>query len=124
MKQQDTFFLVGLVIFCVLTSFMFIFYGVNVAFADNQPQWLKIFAYVTAGYGMANMYLLSWAWRGGATWAGDANKLMGFCYLGVFVFNTVNADVQSVLEYVGIIVVAVVLWINWFAVKKVALRKE
>lgn len=124
MKQHDSILLAGLVVFCVLTSFMFIYYGVNVTLSGHQPQWLKLFAYVTGGYGLGTVYILSWAWKSKVSWAPGANKLMALCYLAVFVFDTFKGGMKTGLEFVGVLGLALVLWVNWFAIKKVCQRGD
>jgi len=122
MKISETVFIGGLALFSALTSFMFIYYGVGVIAGGQLSQPLAIFAYVTAGYGLINIYLLSFAWRAQVGWAETANKLVALCYFGVFAFDRIKAGFHSGLEVVGIAAVAGVLALNWLAVKKLVER--
>ncbi len=122
MKSQDSFFTTGLAIFSGLSSFVFVYYALGILTAPAAPEWDKVFAYVTAGYGLGNIYILSAAWRGGGTWPAWANKLFAFCFFGVFLLDMWKTGVESSLEYVGALGVAGVLWLNWFAVKKAGVR--
>lgn len=123
MTKSTTFFLVGLALFSALTSFMFIFYGVGIILSDGRlSQPLALFAYLTAGYGLANIYLLSFAWRSRVKWAVAANQLIALCYLAVFAFDRIQGGLDNPLEIAGIMVVALVLGLNWLAVKKLVER--
>lgn len=120
MKRQESILLKLLTLFSGLTSFVFIYYSVGIFSADSVPEWTKVFAYVAAGYGLGNIYILSWAWRSGGTWPLWANKLIALCFFGVFVMDRWKTATGRGLEYVGVLGVAIVLWLNWFAVKKIA----
>jgi hypothetical protein len=121
MTKSASFYLVGLALFSALTSFMFIYYGIGILFRAGLSQPMTVFAYVTAGYGLANIYLLSFAWRARVQWAITANQLIALCYLGIFVFDRINAGVRGT-GLIGIAVVAGVLALNWLAVKKLVQR--
>jgi len=122
MNKSETLFIFGLALFSALTSFMFVYYGVGVISGTGLSQHQAIFAYVTAGYGLLNIYILSFAWRARVTWASPANKLIALCYFGVFLFDRFNAGFKSGLEIAGIAVLALVLALNWLAVKKLVDR--
>jgi hypothetical protein len=124
MNTSEKFLTVGLALFSALTSFMFVYYGVGVISGVRISQPQAIFAYVTAGYGLLNIYILSFAWRARAGWAVPANKLIALCYFGVFVFDRINAGLQNGLVFVGIAAIALVLALNWLAVKKLAERSQ
>lgn len=122
MKKHDSILMVGLMVFSALTSFMFIFYGMNVIMAESPPAWSMTFAYLTAAYGLANIAILSVAWSSRQSWSGTANKFIALCYLGAFVMDTVNAGIKGGLEVAGILILALILYVNWLAVGKVAAR--
>lgn len=108
-----------------LTSFAFIYYGLNFLTANQgAPQGALIFPYIVAGYGLGNIYLLSSAWRKAGDWPASASKLMGLCFLAVFTMETVNSGIESSVELVGIFGVVLVLWANWFSISKVARRDD
>ena len=110
------------VILSVLTSFAFVFYGLGVITGLSTSRWMVVFAYVTAGYGLGNIAVLSMAWNTRAEWAPSAHKLIALCYLGVFILDVAKAGFSSGYEIFGIFMIALVLWANWFAVKKVIQR--
>jgi hypothetical protein len=122
MKRQESILLAMFVILSVLTSFAFIFYSVGVITGGSASRWMVVFAYVTGGYGLGNVAVLSAAWNTRAGWAPDAHKLIALCYLGVFIMDVVKAGFSSGYEIFGILVLALVLWTNWLAVKKVIQR--
>ena len=118
MKDQDVILRTGFAIFSAITSFMFVAYSVNVIAGGADSRWLTAFAYVTGGYGLANIYILSWAWRNRADWPMLANKFFALCFFGVFTADMLSQGVDSMTEILGILGLACVLVINWFAVKK------
>lgn len=122
MKKLENIYLIGLISLSVLTSFMFISFGMNTIMSGKSPEWIMTFAYVTTAYGLVNIAILSLAWSSREAWASGVSKLIALCYLGVFIMDTVNAGMKSGLEVVGILALALVLCANWFAVKKVIER--
>lgn len=122
MKQQDRIFTTGLAAFSGLSSFVFVYYAVGIFTAPYAAEWDRVFAYVSSGYGLGNVYILSAAWRGGVSWTLWANKLIALCFYGVFLIDLWKTGVQSPLEYVGALGLAGVLCLNWLAVKKLVLR--
>jgi len=122
MKKHDTLIMYGLIVLSVLTSFLFISYGMNIIMSPMPARWILTFAYVTTAYGMANIAILSIAWSSRERRACQVNMLIALCYLGVFLVDTVKGGFNSGLEVFGILALALVLLINWFAVKKVVLR--
>ena len=114
--------LTGFVILSVLTSFAFIFYSVGVITGGSASRWMIVFAYVTGGYGLGNIAVLSLAWNTREKWALEVHKLIALCYLGVFTMDALKAGFSSGYEIFGILVLALVLWTNWLTVKKVIQR--
>ena len=122
MKTHDIIFLVGLIILSALTSFIFISYGMDIILSDNAAQGALVFAYVTTAYGLANIAILSIAWSSREEWSNGAIKFISMCFLGAFVMDTINAGMKSAIGVVGILVLALVLVANCYAVKKVVER--
>lgn len=123
MTSTEKFQLYGLMLFSVISSFIFVFYTVNVYFSDTATTWLKGFAYVTGGYGLLNIYVLSWAWNSRSEWSVKADIMLAGCFLGVFIMNALRDSFYGGLTGVAaVIVLAVVLYINVQAVKKVCGR--
>jgi hypothetical protein len=118
MRTQGKLLTYGFAIFSVITSFLFVFYAVNINFSGNPSQWLKTFAYVAGGYGLFNIYILSWAWRNQANWTVKADMVVAACFFGIFTMDTVRDGFNNWTTEIGsIIALAAVLSINWLAVK-------
>lgn len=122
MNRHESIFSAGLIVFSILTSFGIVFYAMGILTAGTVPEWDKSFAYVAAGYGLGNVYILSAAWRTGAPWTDWANKLIACCFMGVYLIDMWRTGVESGLEYLGAVCLAGVVWLNWYAVKRVCLR--
>ena len=119
MKTQEKFLLYGFAIFSVITSFLFVFYAVTVNFGGEASQWLKAFSYVAGGYGLFNIYVLSWAWRSQADWAPKADMVIAACFFGVLIMDTIREGFPGGMTAIGSVLgLALILWINWLAVKK------
>ncbi len=124
MKQKNFVFETGLAVFSGLTSFIFVYYAVGVLNAVHVPEWDKVFGYVTIGYGLGNIYILSASWRFQSSWTLWTNELIALCFFGVFLMDMWRTGVKSPLEYVGALGVACVLCLNWYAVKRLAQRGQ
>ena len=121
MSKQDNILRTGFALFSAITSFLFVYYAVSVMTAGTASEWLKIFAYVAGGYGLLNIYILSWAWRNHAAWAVSANLVIAACFLGAVVMDVLRDGLQGGLQQVaGLAGLAAVLDINWFTVKKLS----
>ena len=125
MVQQEKILLYGFAAFSVLSSFLLVFYAVNVNFSPAASDWLQAFAYVAGGYGLFNIYILSWAWRSQAAWAINANLVIAACFFGVFVLDIIKDGLQQpATELGGLIGLAAILVINWLAVKKACGKQD
>ncbi len=122
MKKHNPLLMIGLISLSVLSSFLFILYGMNIIMSDNAARGVEVFAYVSIAYGLANVSILSIAWSSREAWATGASKFIALCFLGVFVMDTINAGLKSGLGAVGILVLALALCANWFAIKMVIER--
>ena len=109
MKKSENSIMYLFLTLSVLSSFAFVYYGVNVISGGMATQWLTAFAYVTAGYGLGNIAILSLAWNSRSSWAVNANMLIAFSYFGVFVIDAVNLGIDDLSELIGILMVALIL---------------
>ncbi len=116
MRKQDKFLRTGFALFSALTSFVFVYYAVSVI-TGGASDWLKIFAYVAGGYGLMNIYILSWAWRSKADWTVSANMVIAVCFFGAVVMDLSRDGLQGGMQIVGILGLAAVLGVNWFTVR-------
>ena len=123
MQRQDTFLTTGLAVFSGLISFIFVYYAVGVFTAAAVPEWDRVFAYVAAGYGLGNIYILSWAWRSSGAGPAWANRLIALCFFGVFVIDVWKTGGTAV-RFLGLLPISGMLWLNWFAVKTIARRQR
>ncbi len=116
MSKSNQTLRVGFALFSALTSFLFVYYAVSVIHGSEASQWLRTFAYVAGGYGLMNIYLLSWAWRSQAGWTVMANMAIGLCMFGVVLVDTFKMGFSS-KQLLGLLGLAFVLGVNWLAVK-------
>jgi len=119
MTKADKFLLYGFAFFSFITSFLFVFYAVSVHFSAEASLWLKTFSYVAGGYGLFNIYVLSWAWRSQAELAPKVDMVIAACFWGVFLMDSVRNGFSGGATTLGALLgLALVLTINWLAVKK------
>jgi len=118
MNKQDKNLRIGFALFSAITSFIFVYYAVGVINGGAASDWLKTFAYVVGGYGLFNIYILSWAWRSQVNWAVPANLIIAACFLGVVVMDVLREGIQDGKQVGGLVGLAAVLAINWFSIKK------
>ena len=118
MSKQDTILRTGFALFSAITSFLFVYYAVSVVTGGNVSSALKLFAYVAGGYGLFNIYILSWAWRSQTSWTVPANLVIAACFFGVVAMDFLRNGPQDSLQIGKLIGLAVILAINWFTVKK------
>ena len=118
MNKQDNILRTGFALFSAITSFIFVYYAVSIITAGTASESLKVFAYVAGGYGLFNMYILSWAWRSQAGWAVSANMVIAVCFFGVLVMDIMRNGLQDGKPLGALAGIALVLTINWFTVKK------
>ena len=117
MPNQDQILRIGFALFSVISSFCFVYYAVGILYGSAASPGLRTFAYVVGGYGLLNVYILSWAWRTRPSWAGAINLALAVCVFGAVLIDTFRAGLNSAMQLVGLLGLAAVLGINWWAVK-------
>jgi len=117
-KHQELLLARGFAVLSVLISFACVYYSVGVLNSPDATRWLRIFAYLAGGYGLANIYLLSLAWRLRAPWTAWASKLFAFCFVGAVAADALRDGFGGVHEAALLLVVAAVAWVNWFTVTR------
>lgn len=122
MNKHDYIFLAGLIVLSLLTSFMLTFYGISIVMSGNATSKALTFAYVTIAYGLGNLAVLSLAWSSREAWAVMVSKLFALIYFGVFVIDRVRYGLQDLQGLASILILAVILAANWYAVKTVVNR--
>lgn len=123
MNKQDNILRTGFALFSAITSFIFVYYAVSILSGETASEWLKTFAYVAGGYGLLNIYILSWAWRSKVSWAISANMVISVCFIGVVIMDLIRDGLKDSSQLIGILGLAVVLGLNWFSVKKLCQQK-
>lgn len=118
MNQQDKILRYGFTLFSVLTSFLFVYYAVSIIYGSHASQSLKNFAYVAGGYGLFNVYILSWAWRSQTAKAVTANLIIAACFFGVVAMDLLRQGSVDGKQLGGLAGLLAILAINWFAIKK------
>ncbi len=119
MDKKEKLLIYGFTLFSAISSFLFVFYAVSINFSGNASHLLKTFAYVAGGYGLMNIYILSWAWRSQATWTIKANLLIAACFFGIFTMDRIRDGFSDgAAGFGGILGLAFVLILNWLTVKK------
>jgi hypothetical protein len=121
MNRHETIFLVGLIVLSTITSFMFVLFGMSIIMSGTAAG-TPIFAYITTAYGLGNIAILSLAWSSRHAWAKSVITLISLSYLGVFIMDALNAGTPDAKRFAGILVLALVLYFNWYTVKKVVER--
>ena len=123
MDKQDKILSIGFALFSVITSFLFVFYAVSIILGGSASPWLKTFAYVAGGYGVFNIYTLSWAWNSGTAWAQKANLVIAACFFGVVIMDSLRDGLSGGIRTLAVLIgLGLVLSLNWFAVKKLCER--
>ncbi len=125
MEKQEKLLLYGFALFSAISSFIFVFYAVTVNFSGDASQWLKTFSYVAGGYGLFNIYILSWAWRSQVEWTIMANMAIAACFIGVVIMDSLRDGFSGGMITIATVVgLAFVLFINWLTVKKLCQRER
>ena len=117
MSKPDTLLRAGFALFSAITSFLLVYYAVSVFNGESTSDWLKSFAYVAGGYGLLNIYILSWAWRSRSNWTISANMAIALCFFGVVVMDLIRNGLPDGMQLAGVAGLAAVLGVNWFAIK-------
>ena len=118
MNKQIRILRIGFALFSAVSSFLFVFYAVNITLSPAATSWVKSFAYVAGGYGLMNIYILSWAWRSKVSWAVSADLVIAACFFGVCVMDYVrDGATRGTAGVAVLLVLAVTLGLNWWAVK-------
>jgi hypothetical protein len=121
--KSNAIVLILLTTLSVLTSFVLIFFGMNTIMAGTAPEPIRIFAYLTTAYGLANIAILSVAWSSRMAAAAWVSALIAFSYLGVFVVERFKGGTPPLAELAAIALLAVALGLNWLAVRLAAARE-
>ncbi|MDP2276827.1 MAG: hypothetical protein Q8K51_01250, partial [Nitrospirota bacterium] len=88
--------------------------------SDNPPFWIRLYGYLTILYGISSAILLIFAWTQTRINTERVTKYLAAVFLLSFFLASLDVGMVSPLEWAGIIVVALLLWFHWFAVKRIS----
>ncbi|MCK5286951.1 MAG: hypothetical protein KAJ59_03985 [Thermodesulfovibrionia bacterium] len=107
----------------VIVSFLFVFYGGRVI-TSEPPTWIMIFGILTISYGLMSVILLLFAWTRGGNTLQRISIIGSIAFLIIFILGSLDVGMISELEWAGILIVVLMILINWFAIRKITLRKR
>ncbi|MDT8442959.1 MAG: hypothetical protein RQ722_01610 [Desulfuromonadales bacterium] len=105
-------------ILSAIVSLLFIAYGVSISSASEVSRWLEVFGYVSVLYGMISLAVLGCAHKYRALWCVTISQVSSVCYLIIYIL-AVSAGLETGLGLSGILLVALAVWVNWFAINAV-----
>lgn len=111
-------------ILSVLGSFLFIFPGLMVATAETASSRDSFFALLTVGCGLINIAILSWAWQNGGPGSLQAVRFLATGFMVVFSVGAIGTGLLGGKQLGIIGVIAVVLLINWLAVRQLTVERR
>ncbi|MCG7903757.1 hypothetical protein A3194_08465 [Candidatus Thiodiazotropha endoloripes] len=102
-----------------VVSGIFVFYGLMLLQVEQLPPLSIIAATVALSYGLATIYLLSQAWTKTDT---NLIQITKYIVVAMFIAQVVlNLDVGMIssFEWLGLLVLSLMIGINWFSIKSV-----
>ncbi|WP_321392110.1 hypothetical protein [uncultured Desulfuromusa sp.] len=124
MKKSEKFIAAALTLLSASVSLVFFLYGAFIARGAIGQTWIMIFAILTACYGAGSLAALLWAWFKGGKRAIKVIKYLAIAFLALFVIGSMDVGMVSGQEFILILGVGLVIWFNWFSVKKIALWQQ
>ena len=109
-------------ILSAIVSLLFIFYGVSIFPEGEAYSRLAVFGTVSVVYGLLSLAVLGCAYKYRALWCIRISQMSSVCYLIIYVL-AVSAGLETGLGISGILVVALAIWVTWFAINAV-IRKH
>ncbi len=101
-------------------SAVFLYYGGLVLVQGEAPVWARTLAGLSSLYAVLSLWILVWAWRGGGARAERAIKIAAVGFFVVFSMGSLDVGRVGRLEFAGVLFVAMLLSLNWFAVRRVS----
>lgn len=87
--------------------------------SQAAPVWIRAFGVFSLGYGMFSVVLLLAAWLQARPAMQTVSKYLSLLFIVGLVAVSMDEGMISGLEWLRIVLTPIMLWINWFAVKKV-----
>ena len=113
-----------LTVVSVVVSCTFIAYGAGIVVSEDVPKWIMAFGVVTVTYGICSLAALLMAWGRYGAKTKRVISIFATVYMAVFIIGSMDVGMVSGLEVAGILLVATMLFINWFAVSSVVTLKN
>ncbi|MCG8029344.1 MAG: hypothetical protein N0E59_18980 [Candidatus Thiodiazotropha taylori] len=103
-----------------IVSGIYVFYGLMMLQVEQLPALPFIVASMAFGYGLITIYLLSLAWTKTDKSLVQMTKYIALIMLVVQIALTLAAGKASGIEWLGILIMSLMIGINWFSIKSVA----
>ena len=106
----------------LLISVLFVLAGITIG-SDEAPTWIRAYGFLTTGYGIISASLLIIAWTKSQIKVQPFSKYTALIFMASFFAASFDVGMISGLEWLGIVVVGFLLWVQWIAVKSIAKHK-
>ncbi|MCG8036366.1 MAG: hypothetical protein JAZ19_04960 [Candidatus Thiodiazotropha taylori] len=103
-----------------IVSGIYVFYGLMMLQVEQLPALPFIAASMAFGYGLITIYLLSLAWTKTDKSVVQMTKYIAVAMLVAQIVLTLDVGMISGLEWLGILIMSLMIGINWFSIKSVA----
>ncbi|MCF1437848.1 MAG: hypothetical protein LPD71_03570 [Shewanella sp.] len=103
-----------------IVSGIYVFYGLMMLQVEQLPALPFIAASMAFGYGLITIYLLSLAWTKTDKSLVQMTKYIALIMLVVQIALTLAAGKASGIEWLGILIMSLMIGINWFSIKSVS----
>ncbi|MEW8499112.1 MAG: hypothetical protein AB2699_11420 [Candidatus Thiodiazotropha taylori] len=103
-----------------IVSGIYVFYGLMMLQVEQLPALPFIAASMAFGYGLITIYLLSLAWTKTDKSLVQMTKYIAVIMLVVQIALTLAAGKASGIEWLGILIMSLMIGINWFSIKSVS----
>ncbi|MCG7869369.1 MAG: hypothetical protein JAY74_23735 [Candidatus Thiodiazotropha taylori] len=103
-----------------IVSGIYVFYGLMMLQVEQLPALQFIAASMAFGYGLITIYLLSLAWTKTDKSLVKMTKYIAITMVVAQIVLTLDVGMISGLEWLGILIMSLMIGINWFSIKSVA----
>ncbi|MCG7892965.1 MAG: hypothetical protein JAZ12_00780 [Candidatus Thiodiazotropha taylori] len=103
-----------------IVSGIYVFYGMMMLQVEQLPALPFIAASMAFGYGLITIYLLSLAWTKTDKSLVQMTKYIALIMLVVQIALTLAAGKAGGIEWLGILIMSLMIGTNWFSIKSVA----
>jgi hypothetical protein len=106
----------------VTISTLFIVAGITIS-SGEAPLWIKASGYLTLCYGVISVLLLILSWRKSIVKAESLTKYAALGFMAFFFAASWDVGMISGLEWIGIVVVAILLSLQWHSIRSITKRE-